>query len=194
MKRRDPHQWAKTRLNDPFFIKAKQEGYRARSAYKLLEIIKKNPGLAKGNVLDLGAAPGAWSQILVKSCKVDAIDLLEIIPINGVNFIKADIFSEAATKFFQKYDTIFSDIAPNMSGHKTDDHYLHMNLVEKVLDVCIKHLNFGGNVCIKIFDGPDYVSFFQEFRKCFQSTKRIKPEASCLDSSEFYLVGLGFKN
>ncbi len=195
MKRRDPHQWMKTRLNDPFFVKAKQEGYRARSAYKLIEIHQKY-NIIRGNVLDLGAAPGAWLQVIKRfGANVEGIDLLAIQPIHGVRTLKADIFSQETKDFIGNtvYDTILSDIAPNCTSQRELNHLLLMNIANEVLALALTHLKPGGNICIKIFDGAAFIEFLANFKKHFQKVYRFKPKASCLDNSEFYLIGCAFK-
>lgn len=196
MKRRDPHQWSKERNRDKFFLQAKKEGYRARSAYKLIEINQKffiiKPGF---NVLDLGAAPGAWLQVVRKitNGKIDGIDLLPIAPINGVIALRADIFLAAEFLAGKIYDVILSDIAPNCSGQQELDHLLLMNLANEVLALSKRHLKIGGNLCIKIFDGVHFQEFFKKCTSSFTTVKRFKPESSALDSCEFYLVCMNFK-
>jgi len=195
MKRRDPHQWVKTRQQDQFFIKAKQEGYRARSAYKLIEIHEKYK-IVHGHILDLGAAPGAWLQVAKKlGAQPEGIDLLEIQPIYSVRTLKADIFSQETKEFIGNniYDTILCDIAPNCSGQKEHDHLVLMNIVYEVLQLSEQHLKNGGNICIKIFDGATFNEFFAKFKECFEKSYRFKPKASCNDSVEFYLIGCGLK-
>lgn len=196
MKRRDPHQWTKERHRDKFFQQAKQDGYRARSCYKLIELQEKLKLIhPKSNVLDLGAAPGAWLQVIKKLTKgvIKGIDLLPIEPMDNVQTLQADIFSQEASQFLSEdvYDVILSDMAPNCSGQQKHNHLVIMNLVYKVLELSCKHLKEGGSMCVKIFDGSQLPEFVKEWRKVFKVTKRIKPKASANDSNEFYLIGIG---
>lgn len=197
MKRRDPHQWFKTRARDEFFVKAKKDGYRARSAYKLIEINEKHNLVKKNDkVLDLGCAPGAWLQVLSKLTDfIDGIDLLKIENFPKARFLQADIFSKEATDFYSKnYDVILSDIAPNTSGNKDSDHYDLINLAEFTLhEVVIPYLKKGGSFCIKIFDGADSNNYYKELRNYFEVVKRVKPKASHNESSEFYFLAQKFK-
>lgn len=207
MKRRDPHQWVKTRNKDPYVIRANKEGYRARSAYKLLEIDKKI-GLIKktDNVLDLGSAPGSWLQVVktLTKGKIVGIDLLEIKPIQDVILFQGDIQLDETEKFIceimknenresGKFDVILSDIAPNTTGKKDHDHLAIMNLAEMVIEFIKKYLKKHGNFCIKLFDGREIIAFTKIMRELFDTVKRIKPDASHPESSEFYLIGINFK-
>lgn len=192
MKRRDPHQWVKERNRDIYFQKAKQEGYRARSAYKLIEINDKYK-IIKGNVLDLGAAPGAWLQVCKKlGAKVEGIDLLPIKNMFGVETLKADIFSKETEEFLEgkSYNTILSDIAPNTAGQRAHNHLVLINIAYKVLEFSQKHLQPGGSLCVKLFDGSALNDFIAEWKKNFNKTYRFKPKASNVDTSEFYLIGM----
>lgn len=200
MKRRNPNQWAKERAKDEYVIKANKDGYRARSAYKLLEINKKTNLIRKNSsVLDLGAAPGSWLQVTKKLTqgKIIGIDLLEIKPIKGVEFFKGDIASQECEEFLdwqiQKIDVILSDMAPNTSGNKSIDHLQIMNLAEIALEIAEKKLAKGGNLCIKIFEGKDLNDFVLALRKRFEKVLRIKPNASRPESPELYLISLGFQ-
>jgi len=198
MKRRDPHQWVKERGRDEYFIKAKREGYRARSCYKLIEIQGKfNLIRSTSNVLDLGAAPGAWLQVCRKLTRgiVSGIDLLEIESIYNVETLQADIFDDKTKEFVEgkSFDVILSDIAPNCSGKKEHDHITLVNLVRKVLELSATHLVEGGSMCAKIFDGFCVPELIEEWKIFFEDVKRFKPKSSKLDNSEFYLIGLGFK-
>lgn len=199
MKRKDKHQWMLDRMNEPYFIKAKKEGYRARSAYKLIEIQEKFHIIPNfGNILDLGCAPGAWLQVLNKFTKADVygIDLLEIIPITSVNFLQGDVFSNEAEGFIKnkKFNLILSDIAPNCSGIKEHDHLSIMNLVERVFEFVTLYLSDAGNFCVKIFDGRDVPEFIKTVRPYFKTVKFFKPKSSSRESNEFYLICMEFIN
>lgn len=198
MKRRDPHQWAKERLKDPFFVQAKNEGYRARSAYKLIEIQEKLKIIGKNaNVLDLGAAPGAWLQVARKLTHgtLEGIDLLEIEPINNVCTLKADVFAQSTTDFLtgKSFNVILSDIAPNSCGQPELDHLVLINILDKVLEFSEKHLQPGGNMCLKVFEGSEFISFRKRFNALFAEAKLFKPKASKADSREVYLIGMGYR-
>lgn len=194
MKRRDPHQWLKQRTREQFFVKAKQEGYKARSAYKLLDMLKHFKITPQSCVLDLGAAPGAWTQVLLeRTANVDAIDLLPM-KISPRRFCQCDIYSDQAMEFLsnEKYDLILSDMAPNCSG-TADDHYAIIELVRTTLQLALKHLKPGGDLCVKVFDGALLNEFVSELRSRFVKVIRCKPLASRADSSELYLVGKEMK-
>lgn len=195
MKRRDKHQWMLSRINDPFFIKAKKEGYRARSAYKLIEIQEKFKIIPKsGYILDLGCAPGAWLQVLQKTSQANifGIDLLEIQRIHNITFFQGDVFSEESCNFIKdiEFDLILSDIAPNCCGDKAHDHLQIMALAERVLELVIKHLKTGGNFCVKLFDGRDIKEYVSIAQSHFEKTKFFKPKSSARESNEFYLLCL----
>lgn len=195
MKRRDPHQWLKERERDIYFIKAKKEGYRARSAYKLIEIHEKY-GIVRGQILDLGAAPGAWLQVALKigTKSIEGIDLLEIEHINGVKTLKADVFAKETTDFLanKKYDTILCDIAPNMTGQRAHDHLAQINIAYKALELSKQHLKHDGSLCLKMFDGAALNEFLSVIKQDFNKIHRFKPKTSNIDSSEFYLIALDY--
>lgn len=195
---------------DSYYHRAKREGYRARSAYKLLEILKKFPKfLRRGtNVLDLGSAPGSFLQVLGeknvggKVCGVD-LQKIEKFPKNypaELGLIQGDIFEdETAEKIFdffgsRKIDVITSDLAPKTSGIKDVDQWNSIELNQRVLEICEKFLKPNGNLVAKIFRGQDFDEFWvEEFRDKFRDTKTFKPE-SCRDRSfEFFMVGIGYK-
>ncbi len=195
MKRIDKHQWMKSRIRDEFFIKAKLEGYKARSAYKLKEIIEKFNLIKKNDcVADLGAAPGAWIQVTEDYTQnIYALDLLNLSLTNfSGKFLKCDIFSKEAENFLNNiaFDVILSDIAPNCCGNSVDDHLAVMDIVFKVVELSLKHLKKNGNLCMKIFDGYLFKNFFQEIKQSFKTVKIFKPKASLNESNEFYLICL----
>ena len=196
--------------NDTYFRQAKKRGLRARSAFKLEEILEKFPTLMrkKANVVDLGACPGSFLQILAeknpggKICGVDLQDI-EKFPRNfpaELKLIKGDIYEEDTAdqilKFFdgKKADFITSDMAPNTSGITSVDQFRSIELNERVLEICDKQLKYNGNLVTKIFKGEDFEEFWMgEFRDCFEKTKTFKPKA-CRDRSfEMFLIGIGWK-
>ncbi len=196
--------------NDTYFRKAKERGLRARSAFKLEEIIQKFPKLIrkKSNIVDLGACPGSFLQILAESnpggkiCGVDLQDIKKF-PRNfpaELKLIKGDIFEESTAEqifeFFdgKKADFITSDMAPSTSGIKSVDQFRSIELNQRVLEICDKQLKYNGNLVTKIFKGEDFEEFWiDEFRECFETAKTFKPKA-CRDRSfEMFLIGIGWK-
>lgn len=194
--------WIHEHINDFFVKQAKKEGYRSRAAYKLLEINERDhilkPGLV---VVDLGAAPGSWSQVvrdkMGKTGKVIALDILEMPPLLDVIFIRSDFREDHAIDLLrnqlgeQRVDLVVSDMAPNMSGIAVSDQARSMYLAELALAFSEEYLNCGGNFLVKVFQGRDFDQFFQEMRKNFQSVVTRKPKASRDRSNELYLLGLG---
>lgn len=196
--------WMKEHVNDFFVKQAKKEGYRSRAAYKLLEIAERDRLLKPGMiVVDLGAAPGSWSQVASQKVgqkgKVIALDILEMAPLPGVEFIQDDFREERALLELRKHlgeqqpDLVISDMAPNMSGIAVSDQARSMYLAELALAFSIEQLNYGGNFLVKVFQGRDFDSFIRDMRARFSSVSVRKPEASRNRSNELYLVGLGKK-
>lgn len=194
-------------MSDPFVKKAAKEGYRARAAYKLLEIQEKDRILRKGmSVVDLGAAPGSWSQVashcVGETGCVYALDLLPLVPIVGVSFLQGDFTDETVLDAFflllqdsgeqKKVDAVISDMAPNMSGHKTVDQLAMMLLLELAFDFAQKTLKKGGVFLTKAFHGKGYDQFLKSLRPCFDSIVIRKPTASRARSREVYIVAKGF--
>jgi 23S rRNA (uridine2552-2'-O)-methyltransferase len=194
--------WLQRHFNDPYVIQSKRDGYRARSAYKLLEIDEKFNLLKKrAVVLDLGAAPGSWAQVALNkgATKVIGVDLLAIEPIHKAEFIMGD-FSEDTTLdkikallVEEKITLILSDMAPNTSGHKTVDHVKIVVLCEAVFEFAKENLAEGGSLVMKLFQGGADGELLQEIKRRFTSINHFKPDSSRKASSETYLVALGFK-
>jgi len=191
------------RADDHYTLKAKKEGYPARSVYKLMEIQKKFRILDKSSsVLDIGAAPGSWSLYLIRELgdksAITAVDLLPLDPAcKGDNFffIQGDAFSEAnIASILDKgpYNTVLSDAAPSTTGNKTVDTERSFQLVSSVLDLAEKILMPGGNIAVKIFQGGDEKELMNRMKKMFTAVKSFKPEAVRKMSFETYLVGTGF--
>ena len=191
-------------LNDEYVKKAQKEGYRCRAVYKLLEIIDKNQIITKGNrVLDLGAAPGGWSQVAAKivghTGQVIASDILPIEEISGVDFLQGD-FTESSvyekllsmTKG-QKINTVLSDMAPNMSGQLSVDQPKSMYLAELALDMAIKTLTPNGHFLVKVFQGDGFDAYVQIARQTFKKVAIKKPKASRARSKEVYLLASQLK-
>jgi 23S rRNA (uridine2552-2'-O)-methyltransferase len=196
-------EWLRRQLNDEYVILSKKEGYRSRAAYKLIEINNKFSFLKLGQkIVDLGAAPGGWSQvasnIIGKNGKVIAIDLLDIPSIDNVDFIQGDFCSsDSVEKLLSmlngKANIILSDMAPNTTGHKTTDHLRIMDLCERVFEFAKTCLEIDGTLVIKIFQGGATSSVLSEIKKSFKDVKHFKPEASRKESSEVYLVARGYR-
>lgn len=197
--------WLREHFSDPFVKKSKQEGHRSRAAYKLLEIQKRDALIKMGmTVIELGAAPGGWTPLLVEwagdaGCVI-VTDILEIDPVQGALFIQGD-FEEQETvdKVLQampasKADAVISDMAPNMSGITSADHARSMRLTECAVDLAERVLKSGGVFLTKTFEGADLAALIQRLRKLFKIVTIRKPEASRQRSRELYLVAKGYKN
>lgn len=206
MKRsRTSRQWLHRHVNDPYVQRSKREGYRARSAYKLTEIDDRDKLLRPGQVVvDLGAAPGGWSQVAAKrvgaSGSVVAIDLLPMEPISGVTVLQADFGSrkglaavEAALEG-RRADVVLSDMAPNLSGIPVSDQARSMALAELARDFALLQLQPEGVLVVKVFQGAGYDEFLRSLRTRFRKVVVRKPEASRGESAEQYLVARGLKN
>ncbi|MBS0425163.1 MAG: RlmE family RNA methyltransferase [Proteobacteria bacterium] len=196
--------WMKEHVNDFFVKQAQKEGYRSRAAYKLLEIADRDRLLKPGMiVVDLGAAPGSWSQVASQKVghkgKIIALDILEMAPLPGVEFIQDDFREERAVLELRKHlgeqqpDLVISDMAPNMSGIVVSDQARSMYLAELALVFAMEQLNYGGNFLVKVFQGRDFEPFLRDMRAGFNSVVIRKPEASRNRSNELYLVGFGKK-
>lgn len=194
----------KEHVNDFFVKQSKKEGYRSRAAYKLLEIAERDHLFKSGMiVVDLGAAPGSWSQVASQKVgqkgKVIALDILEMAPLPGVAFIQDDFREERALLELRKHleerqpDLVISDMAPNMSGIVVSDQARSMYLAELALAFSMEQLNYGGNFLVKVFQGRDFEQFHRDMRAGFKSVVVRKPEASRDRSNELYLLGLGKK-
>tara|TARA_B100000524_G_scaffold185216_1_gene95779 strand:+ start:156 stop:821 length:666 start_codon:yes stop_codon:yes gene_type:complete len=198
--------WLQRQLNDPFVKEARLQGLRSRSAFKLLEIDKKFNLLKKGHkVLDLGCAPGGWCQVAaqkvgVKSSEnlVIGLDLKECEAIMGVTFFKTDFLDEGQFLKFEnslekKFNVILSDMAPNATGHKKTDNLQIMALVEAATDFAVKFLKQDGSFVAKVLDAGAGPEIQKLVNKKFEKVINFKPKASRSDSSERYLVAIGFK-
>ena len=195
--------WIKGHVKDPFVIQAQKDGYRSRAAYKLIEIDKKYKIIKSGiTAVDLGAAPGGWSQVLSKKIglkgKVVGIDLLEVSPIKGIDFIQGDfmqeeILNEMVDKLKNKpVDLVISDMAPNISGIKMVDQQKAIYLNELAFDFATKHLKQNGCFLVKTFIGKDFEEFVKNLRPCFKKVYKIKPDSSRSRSAEIFLLGYEF--
>jgi 23S rRNA (uridine2552-2'-O)-methyltransferase len=196
--------WLKRHVGDPYVRKAGAQGYRARSAFKLLEIVQREGLALIGQaVVDLGAAPGSWSQVLAQrvggSGRVIALDLLEVAPIPGVTIIQGDFREDAVLRRLEEtldgrnIDLVVSDMAPNITGVRATDQARSIHLCELALDFAKSHLNPRGAFVVKAFQGSGYPEFLAAMRRVFVTVASKKPGASRGESSEMYLLGRGVK-
>ena len=204
--------WLNDHVNDPYVKLAQKEGYRARAAYKLKEIDETLGLIKPGQVLvDLGSAPGAWSQYLRRRLSpqgaavgalhgtIIAMDLLPMEPIEGVQFLQGDLRDDTVLQSLvlalegRLADVVVSDMAPNLSGLASVDAARIEHLVELALDFCRDHLKPQGALVVKVFHGAGYAQWVQLFKDHFKLVKPIKPKASRDKSSETFLVGVGLK-
>ena len=194
--------WLERQLNDPYVRRAKAENYRSRAAYKLLELDERF-GLLKGvkAVIDLGIAPGGWSQVVRRrspQSKVVGIDFLRTDPIEGVTILQMDFMDENAPEKLKEAldgpaDLILSDMAANTVGHQQTDHLRTMGLVEAGLDFAREVLRPGGAYVAKVLAGGADNQLVAELKRSFATVKHAKPPASRKDSSEWYVIAQGFK-
>lgn len=194
--------WLERQLNDPYVKKAKAEGYRSRAAYKLIELDERF-GLLKGvrHVVDLGAAPGGWCQVVVKKqskAKIVAIDLLDMDELPNTTILKMDFLADEAPEALieglgAKADLVLSDMAANTVGHQQTDHLRTMALVEAGLDFATQILVDGGTYVAKVLAGGADKDLVAALKRNFKTVKHAKPPASRKDSSEWYVIAQGFK-
>ena len=203
-KKGSSRRWMHEHLNDEYVKKAQKEGYRCRAVYKLLEIIEKKHIINKGDtVLDLGAAPGGWSQVAVKitgkSGQVIASDILPIEEINGVNFIQGDFTEQSVYDVLMNLikgssiDIVLSDMAPNMSGQLSVDQPKSMHLADLAIDFALKILSRNGHFIVKVFQGDGFDEYVKKSRSIFRKVSIIKPKASRPRSKEVYLLASQLK-
>lgn len=194
--------WLARQLNDPYVRMAKQDGYRGRAAYKLIELDDKFKFLKKGKrVVDLGAAPGGWTQVALKRCgegMVLGLDLKEIEPIAGAELIVQDFMHDDAPEIIKgilggKVDAVISDMAPNASGQTDLDHMRIMMLCEAAALFAIEVLSPGGSFVAKVLRGGTEQELLAQLKKNFTTVKHAKPAASRKDSAESYVVAMGFR-
>lgn len=205
--------WLNDHVNDPYVKLALREGYRARAAYKLKEIDEALHLIKPGHlVVDLGSAPGAWSQYLRRKLSpsgaavgelngtIIALDLLPMEPIEGVTFLQGDFDTPEVLAQLQQavagrpVDVVVSDMAPNLSGIESSDAARIANLVELALDFSHGHLKPDGALVVKLFHGSGYSQLVKLFKENFRVVKPLKPKASRDKSSETFLIGIGIKN
>jgi 23S rRNA (uridine2552-2'-O)-methyltransferase len=195
--------WLERQLNDPYVQRAKREGYRSRSAFKLVEIDDKYRILKKGaRVVDLGAAPGGWCQVAAKRIgeggRIVAIDLLDIEPIAGVEFIQLDFLDPAApdqlkARLGGEADVVLTDMAANATGHRKTDHIKIVALVEAAAEFAREVLKPGGAFLAKVIQGGTEPALLAQLKRDFATVRHVKPAASRADSAELYLLATGFR-
>lgn len=205
MKRtRTSNAWLREHVNDTFVQRAKAEGYRSRAAFKLMEIDERDHLIRPGEVVvDLGATPGGWSQVVAKRQKgngrVIALDLLDLEPLHGVEFIRGDFREESVLQILEttlagaKVGLVLSDMAPNMSGVAVSDQARVMHLAELGLEFSQNWLKPDGAFLVKVFHGHGYEDFVKAMRQVFKTVATRKPDASRDRSPEVYLLGRGVK-
>ena len=191
--------WYAERKRDYYYKEAKKQGYRARSAFKLIQIQERYRIFRKGDiVIDLGASPGGWSQVAVKYASlVIAVDLQPMKPLENVVFIKGDITKDETVEEIRKHteyaDVVISDASPNITGNYSLDQARSIWLCYNALKIAKEFLKEGGNFVCKAFEGEDYPEFLKEVRKNFRMVKAHSPKASRKQSSEIYVIAKGFK-
>lgn len=197
------NRWKARQENDPYVKQARAAGYRARAAYKLLELHEKDRLLRPGmKVVDLGAAPGSWSQVAAEivgdSGRVVALDLLPMDALPGVEIIEGDfreseVLEQLETVVGDRVDLVLSDMAPNLSGIPVADQARSMHLAELALDFARQWLGPNGRFVVKLFQGEGFDEFVRDARATFKTVRIRKPKSSRRESREVYLVGDGLK-
>lgn len=198
--------WLQRQLNDPYVVRAKREGWRSRAAFKLIEMDDKAHILRRGmRVVDLGAAPGGWSQVAAQRIgleegkgKIVAIDLLEMDPVPGVTFAQMDFLDEDAPRRLMdmlegQADLVMSDMAANATGHRATDHLKIVALVELAAEFARDVLAPGGAFVAKVLQGGTEGSLLANLKRDFAQVKHLKPAASRSDSAELYVLATGFR-
>jgi 23S rRNA (uridine2552-2'-O)-methyltransferase len=197
--------WLERQLNDPYVARAKREGMRSRAAYKLMEIDDKARFLKKGaRVVDLGAAPGGWSQVAARRVdapahgRVVAIDILPMDPVSGVDFANIDFLDETAPARLREMiggsaDVVLTDMAANATGHARTDHLKIMALVEAAAEFAREVLAPGGAFLAKVLQGGTEAALLASLKRDYKTVRHVKPTASRADSAELYLLATGFR-
>ena len=203
--------WLERQLNDPYVARARREGFRGRAAFKLIEIDDRYHLIRKGaRVVDLGAAPGGWSQVAAKRAgvaqgrgagaggKVVGIDLIAMAPVEGVDFVQLDFLDPRAPDELKAMlgspaDVVLSDMAANATGHRKTDHLKIMALAEAAADFAREVLAPGGAFLCKVLQGGTEATLLASLKRDFASVRHVKPAASRTDSAELYLLATGFR-
>lgn len=195
--------WLERQLNDPYVAEAKARGYRSRAAFKLLQIDEKHGILPKqGRVVDLGAAPGGWTQVALERCgakgQIVAVDIQEMEPVEGAVVLKLDFLEEGADEAVKAAlggaaDLVMSDMAAPATGHAKTDHLRIMMLAETALHFALQVLAPGGAFLAKVLQGGSEKGLLEDLRRHFAHVRHVKPEASRKDSAELYVLATGFR-
>jgi 23S rRNA (uridine2552-2'-O)-methyltransferase len=198
--------WLERQLNDPYVERAKREGFRSRAAYKLLEINERYHFLKPGQrIVDLGAAPGGWSQLCARITgeekgrgRIIGIDLIEITPLPGAEFRVLDFMTPEAPQLLKDWlsgnaDVVLSDMAANTTGHKKTDHLRIMGLAELAADFACEVLTEGGTFLAKVFQGGAEIELLARLKSEFANVRHVKPQASRAGSAELYVLATGFR-
>jgi 23S rRNA (uridine2552-2'-O)-methyltransferase len=199
--------WLERQLNDPYVERAKREGFRSRAAYKLLEINERYHFLKPGQrIVDLGAAPGGWSQLCARITgaekgrgRIIGIDLIEITPLPGAEFRVLDFMTPEAPQLLKDWlsgnaDVVLSDMAANATGHKKTDHLRIMGLAELAADFACEVLTEGGTFLAKVFQGGTEKELLARLKSEFANVRHVKPQASRAGSAELYVLATSFRN
>jgi 23S rRNA (uridine2552-2'-O)-methyltransferase len=199
-----PNEWLRKREKDLFHRLAKQQGYRSRASYKLLQVVRRSRFLKRGDfVLDLGAAPGGWlqaaRQVVGERGYVLGVDKESITPFDDENvatiaadITQADILEQIQAKGVGKFDAVISDLSPNVSGVWELDHARQIDLARHTLKIAREVLKPSGNMLVKVFQGSELKEFQLELKASFRIFRIVKPPASRSESAELYLLGMGF--
>lgn len=193
--------WLQRQLNDPYVRAAREQGYRSRAAFKLIELDDRFHLIRRGaRVIDLGAAPGGWTQVAVQrgAAAVAGVDLLPMDPVSGATIIEGDFMDEAMPGRLRELlggpaDLVLSDMAPNTTGHNATDHLRIMALADLALHFAIEALADGGGFVAKVFQGGSERSMLDQMKRHFAQVRHAKPPASRKGSSELYVVATGFR-
>lgn len=199
--------WLERQLNDPYVVRAKAEGFRSRAAYKLLEIDEKYPFLKPNQrIVDLGAAPGGWSQVAARKIGLESsqrativgIDLLRVEPMPGATFIEMDFLDPDAPERLKallggEADVVMSDMAANATGHKKTDHLRIMGLAEAGIEFAREVLAPGGTFLCKVLRGGTEHTLLADLKRDFATVRHVKPGASRADSAELFVLATGFR-
>jgi 23S rRNA (uridine2552-2'-O)-methyltransferase len=193
--------WLARQLNDPYVAAARQQGWRSRAAFKLLELDERFQLIRRGaNVVDLGAAPGGWAQVATRggAGRVVGVDLLAVDPVAGATILQGDFTDPAMQERLiaalgGRADLVLSDMAPNTTGHAGTDHLRIMALAEAALDFAVGVLAEGGGFVAKVFQGGAEKTMLERLKRDFAAVRHAKPPASRKESSELYVVATGFR-
>ena len=198
-KKQKTKNWLSDHKKDIFVRRAQKDGYRSRACYKLIEVLDKHEiCLQRSNVLELGAAPGGWTQVMLQrfpKITMVCVDLLPMDPVDHAIILSGDFRSDSVQvelKDHAPFDLLLSDMSPNKTGVSVVDQYQALELWEMSLEMAKDYLNHGGHMLIKVFHGKGFDDFLADFRQCFSKVLSVKPEASRSHSNELYLLGKGF--